>query len=348
MRKSPAVSIIVPVYKVEPWLKRCLDSLIGQTLREIEIICIDDGSPDNCGKMIDEYAERDKRIKVFHQKNQGAAVARNVGLVAAKGEYIGFVDPDDWADCGFFEGLYKVARKTGSDIVKGSVVRKDFNGTHSGPSFDGIRENRANFSYSFWSAIYKRTFLKKNDISFPAGVITGQDLVFLVKAVCLANRIELVDNDVFYKYEKREGSLDSESLSDDKIRSKIAVLRLNLDFMNSMGKRLDREVYSRVFALEMSFLLNVVAFRTKSHEMRQLIIESARKLYADNKYKDDFKKTNKALAVFLEKRGGERQLKLVRVRTRYISAIRRRVVGVVYRGLVFLGKVKRKILRRNS
>ena len=99
------ISVIVPVYNVEQYLPQCLDSIINQTYKNLEIICVDDGSPDNSGKILDEYAKKDKRIKVIHQENQGVSVARNTGLDNATGKYIGFVDPDDWIEADYYETL---------------------------------------------------------------------------------------------------------------------------------------------------------------------------------------------------------------------------------------------------
>ena len=96
--RVPKVSIIVPVYKVEKYLRKCIDSIINQTLKDIEIILVDDGSPDNCGKICDEYAAKDTRIKVIHKENGGLSSARNAGMEVAEGEYIGFVDSDDWIE----------------------------------------------------------------------------------------------------------------------------------------------------------------------------------------------------------------------------------------------------------
>lgn len=94
----PKLSIIVPVYNVEPFLRRCLDSILSQNYKDFEVIVIDDGSPDNCGAIIDEYARQDDRIIAIHQQNKGVSAARNAGLRIARGEYVGFVDPDDWLD----------------------------------------------------------------------------------------------------------------------------------------------------------------------------------------------------------------------------------------------------------
>jgi glycosyltransferase involved in cell wall biosynthesis len=112
----PVISIIVPVYKVEPYLRKCIDSIIAQTFTDFECILIDDGSPDNCSAICDEYAVRDNRIIVIHQKNRGVSAARNAGLDIAHGEWIGFVDSDDWCDPGMFEFLLRNAEKHQADI----------------------------------------------------------------------------------------------------------------------------------------------------------------------------------------------------------------------------------------
>ena len=113
----PRVSIIVPMYGVEKYVEQCIDSLLKQTLQEIEIILVDDGSPDRSGEIADEYAKKDSRIKVVHQKNSGLGPARNTGIRVATGDYIGFVDSDDWANHQMFARLYEVAVKNNADIV---------------------------------------------------------------------------------------------------------------------------------------------------------------------------------------------------------------------------------------
>ena len=107
----PKVSIVVPMYGVEPFLNKCVDSLLAQSLHDIEIILVDDGSPDRCGEIAEEYAIKDNRVKVIHQKNSGLGPARNTGMAAATGEYIGFVDSVDWANNCMFERLYNAAKK---------------------------------------------------------------------------------------------------------------------------------------------------------------------------------------------------------------------------------------------
>ena len=114
---NPQISVIVPIYNVEKYLAKCIDSIINQTLTNIEIILVNDGSTDNSRKIIDKYDKKDSRIKVIHKKNGGQGSARNAGLDIAKGEYIGFVDSDDWIDSNMYENLYNAAISNNADIV---------------------------------------------------------------------------------------------------------------------------------------------------------------------------------------------------------------------------------------
>ena len=111
------ISIIVPIYNVEKYLPKCLDSLIHQTCRDLEIILVDDGSPDKCPEICDSYAALDARVRVIHQKNSGVSAARNAGLAAAKGEWIGFMDPDDWADETMYEKLLQAGQQSGCELA---------------------------------------------------------------------------------------------------------------------------------------------------------------------------------------------------------------------------------------
>ena len=114
---EPKISVIVPVYKVEPYLRKCLDSIVGQTYQNLEIILVDDGSPDGCGAICDEYAAQDKRVRVIHKANGGVSSARNAGLTAATGEWIGWVDSDDWIEPDMYSYMLRKAREYGADIA---------------------------------------------------------------------------------------------------------------------------------------------------------------------------------------------------------------------------------------
>ena len=120
---NPKVSIIIPVYNTEIYLEKCLESIIRQSLKEIEIIITNDGSSDNSLQIIRAFEEFDKRIKVINQEKQGQAAARNRGIEIAKGEYIGFVDSDDWIDFDYYEKLYLTAKKYNSDVALADYIR---------------------------------------------------------------------------------------------------------------------------------------------------------------------------------------------------------------------------------
>ena len=195
------VSVIVPVYNVEPYLRRCLDSLVNQTLKDIEIICINDCSPDNSLSILREYAEKDGRINVIDfEKNQGVSVARNAGIESAKGEYIGFVDPDDYVDLDFYEKLHEKAKETDADMVKASLKRKTAGRIKEDSYLASIKKSKYYNELYHCCYIYRVNFLKKYQINYPRGIRFSEDAVFLVKSLFYSNKIEIVDN-VFYHYQ---------------------------------------------------------------------------------------------------------------------------------------------------
>src|SRR4051794_17458760 len=126
---KPKISIIVPIYNVEEYLRRCLDSLLTQSLTDIEVIAINDGSPDSSLQILNHYALKDNRLKIIDQSNGGVSSARNAGIEAANGEYIGFVDPDDWVDKEMYKIMYQTAVTEQADIVMCSYMREF--GSHS-------------------------------------------------------------------------------------------------------------------------------------------------------------------------------------------------------------------------
>ena len=125
---SPKISIIVPVYKVEPYIHKCIDSILNQTFKEFELILVDDGSPDNCGNICDEYAKKDNRVRVIHKENGGISSARNIGLDVSNGEYIGFVDSDDYIKLDMYERLYNSCKVNNADISIIGTIEVDENG----------------------------------------------------------------------------------------------------------------------------------------------------------------------------------------------------------------------------
>lgn len=151
----PKVSVVIPIYNVQPYLKQCIESVRNQTLHDIEIILVDDESPDECGLIADKYADLDERIKVIHRKNGGLGAARNSGIEIATGEYVGFVDSDDWIEQDMYESMYRIATVNGAQVVftgmktfSSGTVTETFEQPLSGSSLRGpqeIFELRANY-----------------------------------------------------------------------------------------------------------------------------------------------------------------------------------------------------------
>ena len=185
------VSVIVPVFNQASYLAQCLDSVLAQSLREIEVVCVDDGSTDGSGAMLDGYAARDPRVKVIHQANAGAGPARNAGMDAATGEFIAFMDPDDeYPDGDVLADLVRDAEEKGVDVCGGSMVAMD--GRALEPDFtfgsDALMEYADyQFEYGFYRFVFRREFLRANDVRFPA-LRRFQDVPFFVEAMHAAGR----------------------------------------------------------------------------------------------------------------------------------------------------------------
>lgn len=220
------VSIIVPVYNVEKFLRECLDSIASQTLKEFEVICINDGSTDNSLEILNEYATKDKRFIVLSQENQGQGVARNKGVELARGEYIQFIDPDDWIELNMLETLYNFAKEHHSQIVKFNYTDyNDYSGKYKQQDF--IKQIQEEYNYDLnetpyytwrilkkdcltgldlhvWAHFYKTEFIKSNKIRF-APSKHGEDHLFVDGAIVLANKIDYL-NKYLYFYRIRSGS----------------------------------------------------------------------------------------------------------------------------------------------
>lgn len=199
--KIPKVSIIVPIYNVEKYLDRCMNSLVNQTLKEIEIIMVDDGSPDNCPKMCDEWAKKDSRIKVVHKKNGGLGYARNSGLDVATGEYVAFVDSDDFVKTDMYEVLYNNVEKENADTIYCGFYKywndktiKEFRNVDQLTVFEGQDlidfsldfvgspvEKKKDWKYemSVWHSLYSNEIIQRHNIHFRSErEILSEDIVF--------------------------------------------------------------------------------------------------------------------------------------------------------------------------
>ena len=205
------ISIIVPIYKTEKFLPRCIESILVQTYRDIEILLIDDGSPDRCGEICDEYAEKDKRVRAFHTENHGLSAARNLGLKEARGEYIGFVDSDDWIEADMYEILLKRMQETGADIVECEIWRHpDFGQKKAEPrdevfqrgdALKALIESRLR-NYTC-DKLYNRSLFET--VTFPIGM-NFEDSAIMHKLFSQSNITATVSARL-YHYRSRQGSI---------------------------------------------------------------------------------------------------------------------------------------------
>lgn len=244
----PKVSVIIPCYNVEKYLHQCLESVLDQTLRDIEIICVDDGSSDGTLEILKEFQEKDDRIRIIEQKNAGAGAARNNGLRAAKGEYLSFLDSDDFFEPDMLEEAYHSAEKYGSDFVvfnsdQYHMDKEKFVQTSWVLRMSDIppympftyRQLTGNIFKTFvgwaWDKLYRRSFVVDHNLWFQEQRTTN-DMLFVFSAVVTAKRISIVKKVLAHQ---RRGS--SESLSVTREKS----WHCFFDALNALKARLEEE-----------------------------------------------------------------------------------------------------------
>jgi len=214
---NPLISVIIPVYKVEPYLRKCLDSVLAQTYANLQIILVDDGSPDNCGKICDEYAGKDKRIEVIHKENGGLSDARNAGLGIMKGEYVAFVDSDDWVLPKYIEDMYENLKKYNSDLAISGIAyfyehNKEYKYPYNMKTREGVwnREqaiNKLMYQNEFLPSAYVKLYKVKlfETIKYPKGMY-WEDLATAYRLFFACDKISYLD-DKNYFYVQRRGSI---------------------------------------------------------------------------------------------------------------------------------------------
>ena len=207
--KQPQISVIVPVYKAEAYLHRCIDSLLAQTFSDFELLLIDDGSPDLSGRICDEYAAQDTRIKVIHKQNGGVGSARQCGLDNATGEYTIHTDPDDWVEPNMLETLYQKAVSENADIVicdyvleyANQSVLQSFNLANTDSHFLLNELVKGKLHGGLWNKLVRRSIIINNNINFTPGLNICEDLIFCIKLMQANVRVCYV-KEALYHYDK--------------------------------------------------------------------------------------------------------------------------------------------------
>lgn len=263
----PKVSVIVPVYNVEKFLKRCLDSIIYQTLEDIEIICINDGSTDESSDILKMYKAVDDRIIVINQNNAGQSAARNKGIDIAKGEYIGFVDSDDWIDLEFYEKLYNSAKKYDADIAVGGIIRlHKHNNKYYLKIEDEVVTEDTNKKFELcdvpeksyvWNKIYKTEKLKEFNLKFEEGILF-EDIIYTPQVLYNLKKLVTVTG-VNYYYWRRFTST---------VTRKDKKAKKDCDYANNKAKEFfkehDIDVSKQEVIIKKYKLLGLTIFKRKT------------------------------------------------------------------------------------
>lgn len=282
---EPLVSVIVPCYNVEKYLPKCVDSIVGQTYRNLEIILVDDGSPDNCGNICDEYATRDGRIKVIHKENGGLSDARNAAIDVAKGEWLTFVDSDDYVTEDYVETLLRLCLKYEVKMAVGCCFIFS-EGTHSIIHQKKINGNllskqealstmfyQKKYDVTAWGKIYQTSLFE--EIRYPKGLLF-EDLPTTFKLMLNCNEGVAYTNKQIYYYMFRPDSIEGSKFSEKKMDSAIEVFRIMQSYENEL-----KEVTDALKSKLASFCFHLVLKMPQGYERGELLFDYIRQVRWD-------------------------------------------------------------------
>ena len=268
---NPLISVIVPIYKVEEYLDKCVDSIVNQTYTNLEIILVNDGSPDNCPKMCDEWAKKDNRIKVIHKENGGLSDARNAGIDIANGDYITFIDSDDYIELNYVEFLYNNLIQNNADISMGKQYVKYPNktlNTGSGNIYvlnphDCLEKMLygEDFDVSAWAKLYKRELFK--DIRYPKGRIF-EDAATTYKLIDKSNMVVL-NSQPIYNYIMRGNSIINAEFKENKFELITSTFEMT-DYINNKYPDLNKACARRNMYAYLSTLTQLAKSKNKNKE----------------------------------------------------------------------------------
>lgn len=233
------ISIIVPIYRVEPYLTECVKSILNQTYRNIEVVLVDDGSPDGCPAICDRYAREDSRVKVVHKANGGLVSARKAGVLASSGQYIGYVDGDDWIEPNMYEKMYESIKKYNAEVVATGHFRNigenyiiATNGINSGVYngeilLDSVYPRliytgefyQHGIRVSLWNKLFKRDIILSSQLSVDNEIVFAEDFACVLPALLSAKCI-VIDNQPYYHYRQSLGSITKKYEADEIIKLK--------------------------------------------------------------------------------------------------------------------------------
>lgn len=286
----PKISVIVPIYNVGNYIYECLDSIANQTMiDEIEVILVDDGSTDNCRYIIERYAQDYKNFHAYHKKNGGLGNARNFGLKISKGEYVTFIDSDDYIPPDSLEKRYYLAKKHDHDMVTGNFIR--FNDDYIWKVeimqmiFRSIEEDIENTHFRqhpdlawdvpSWNKIYKREFLDKNDLRFPDENVKFEDNLFVMKSHYLAKSIGIIHDDIYY-WRSRSQSISKQKMDLALFKDRIEMMNEVYEFMESTisEDKLKKMIFHKFINMDLLTITHdIINVNLNNHEIVDDIIK---------------------------------------------------------------------------
>ena len=292
MNNDIKISVIIPVYNVENFVQKCFDSISRQSYSNLEVICIDDGSTDNSGKICDNWAKNDKRFKVFHKKNEGVSIARNYGISVASGDYITFVDSDDYIDNIMYEELLKSVNYTNEyDIVASGAyyetetgnIFEDTTTCQLGNNIIGKNNSLINvfngcLGAVIWNKLFKSEVIKNNNIEFESSIYSCEDLLFLCEVVQHSNQIYYC-NKSFYHYIKRKSSVTNSKFNKKLLSALDAYKKIE-----KMISKKDLELYYTFQYSEASTIGGLIFKLISSKEDKKIIKKLHNKLVQKKEY----------------------------------------------------------------
>lgn len=271
--ESPKVSVVVTVYNTEKYLRRCLDSIINQNFKDIEIVCVNDGSTDNSLKILNEYAEKDSRVKVVDQENQGVSGARNTGVREASAKYLSFVDSDDYVDPKIYEKGYNLISSNDADVYIMNWDRffSDTNLVKENPYYDSkvniIGDGKKTIGFPHktyglrlgvvWDKIYRKDIITENNFKFEKDVYYGEDTIFNWILFTRVKKVITDGNSLYFYRDSRPGSIMTTLNNRRRIENHIAIAKHLVEEYNKTDyfKGAENWVNSRIFGLNYNFLL---------------------------------------------------------------------------------------------
>ena len=274
-----AISVIVPIYRVEKYLPACIDSILNQTFTDFELILVDDGSPDRCPEICDETAKRDARVRVIHQANQGLSAARNAGIEAARGAWLSFVDSDDYIAPQFYEKLYQTAQRTDADCVMCSVQNVDESGKPIDSALmrvaDEVKTGREVLRkigrddvtpyLTAWNKLYRRKLF--NTLRYPAGR-QNEDVFVFAELFCQVQRAACVAEPLYF-YRKRIDSIMNSAVTLRNLDEMWAYVNCFEHLQQDDEESILKETEKRVFAKLTGVYYRVTEEDRHSNKMKQ-------------------------------------------------------------------------------